>query len=73
MLDTHIKDCDAILCTYAFKVRKGIIEKAKKLKIIANFGVGIDNIDIEYAKAKIYVSLIRPETQTYLLQNSRLH
>ena len=52
MLDTHIKDCDAILCTYAFKVRKGIIEKAKKLKIIANFGVGIDNIDIEYAKSK---------------------
>lgn len=52
MLDTHIKDCDAILCTYAFKVRKEIIEKAKKLKIIANFGVGIDNIDIEYAKSK---------------------
>lgn len=52
MLNTHIKDCDAILCTYAFKVHKEIIDKAKKLKIIANFGVGIDNIDIEYAKSK---------------------
>lgn len=52
LLDENISDCDAILCTYAFKVTREVIDKAKQLKIIANFGVGYDNIDIEYAKSK---------------------
>ena len=52
LLENNIVDCDAILCTYAFKVTKEVIDKAKQLKIIANFGVGYDNIDIEYAKSK---------------------
>lgn len=52
LLEDNISDCDAILCTYAFKVTREVIDKAKQLKIIANFGVGYDNIDIEYAKSK---------------------
>lgn len=52
LLENNISDCDAILCTYAFKVTREVIDKAKRLKIIANFGVGYDNIDVEYAKSK---------------------
>lgn len=52
LLEENLTNCDAILCTYAFKVTKQIIDKAKQLKIIANFGVGYDNIDVEYAKSK---------------------
>lgn len=44
-----IPDCDALLPVFSMKMDKEIIEKAKKLKIIANFGVGYDNIDIETA------------------------
>jgi uncharacterized membrane protein YeiH len=39
LLDEHLKDCDALLCTYAFKVTKRVIDKAHNLKIIANFGM----------------------------------
>ena len=46
LLDEHLKDCDALLCTYAFKVTKRVIDKAHNLKIIANFGIGCDNIEI---------------------------
>lgn len=52
LFEDNISDCDAILCTYAFKVTRKVIDKAKQLKIIANFGVGYDNIDIEYAKSR---------------------
>lgn len=42
--------CDAFLPTFQFKVDKEIIDAAKgSVKIIANFGVGYNNIDVKYA------------------------
>ena len=35
-----------------YKTKKEIIEKANNLKIIARCGVGVDNIDVEFAKSK---------------------
>lgn len=41
---------DAFLPTFQFKVNKDILDiAAKRVKIIANFGVGYDNIDVDYA------------------------
>jgi D-3-phosphoglycerate dehydrogenase / 2-oxoglutarate reductase len=34
------------------KVRKGLIDKADRLKVIVRGGVGVDNIDAEYARSK---------------------
>ncbi len=47
-----IKDCDAIIVRSATKVRKPMIDNAPKLKVIGRAGVGLDNIDVEYAKSK---------------------
>lgn len=52
MVDSWIGGCDALLPTYAFKVTKSIIDRAANLKIIANFGAGYDNIDVNYANSK---------------------
>ena len=42
--------CDAFLPTFQFKVDKEVIDAAKgRVKIIANFGVGYNNIDVKYA------------------------
>src|SRR5699024_2220833 len=42
--------CDAYLPTFQFKVDKEVIDAAKgSVKIIANFGVGYNNIDVKYA------------------------
>lgn len=46
--ETH----DGLLCLLTDKVSKNILEKATKLKIIANYAVGFDNIDIEYCASK---------------------
>lgn len=43
---------DVIIVRSATKVRKELIDLCPKLKIIARAGVGLDNIDHEYARSK---------------------
>lgn len=43
---------DVILVRSATKVRKDLIDACPDLKIIGRGGVGLDNIDVEYAKSK---------------------
>ena len=46
-----MEHADGILCTVSDKITKEIIEtSSRRAKIIANFGVGVDNIDLETAK-----------------------
>jgi len=51
-LEKVVADYDALIVRSATKVRKPIIEAAKNLKLIVRAGVGLDNIDVEYARAK---------------------
>ena len=41
-----------LLVRSATKVRKDIIDSCKSLKLIGRGGVGMDNIDVEYAKTQ---------------------
>jgi D-3-phosphoglycerate dehydrogenase len=45
-------DADIILVRSATKARKDYIDGAKNLKMIIRGGVGIDNIDVSYARSK---------------------
>ncbi len=51
-LMTELNNFDAILVRSATKVRKELIDACPNLKLVGRGGVGIDNIDIEYAKNK---------------------
>ncbi len=51
-LAARIADYDVLIVRSATKVTKAIIEAGKNLKIIARGGVGLDNIDVEYAQSK---------------------
>lgn len=51
-LVNELKNYDAILVRSATKVRKEQIDAAPNLKVIGRGGVGLDNIDVEYAKSK---------------------
>lgn len=50
-LPNVIKDFDVIIVRSATQVRKDLID-VSNLKVIARSGVGLDNIDVEYAKSK---------------------
>ncbi|NJE26851.1 3-phosphoglycerate dehydrogenase [Thermococcus sp. MV5] len=47
-----VKDVSGIIVRSKPKVTKEIIDAAPNLKVIARAGVGLDNIDVEYAKSK---------------------
>jgi D-3-phosphoglycerate dehydrogenase / 2-oxoglutarate reductase len=51
-LITVISDYDAIIVRSATKVTKEVIDAGTRLKVIARGGVGLDNIDVEYAVIK---------------------
>ncbi|RLC96654.1 MAG: 3-phosphoglycerate dehydrogenase [Chloroflexi bacterium] len=51
-LETIIAGYDAMVVRSRTKVREPLIDKATNLKLIIRGGVGLDNIDVKYAKSK---------------------
>mgnify|MGYP000123673115 CR=1 FL=1 len=57
VLIEKVKDIDALVSLLTDKIDKNLIDNAPKLRIIAQYAVGYDNIDVEYATKKgIYVT-----------------
>lgn len=46
-----LKDCDAVIVALE-EINKKVIDSLPNLKVISKFGVGLDNVDIEYCKEK---------------------
>ncbi|MGC9153145.1 MAG: D-2-hydroxyacid dehydrogenase [Vulcanisaeta sp.] len=59
-----IPEYDVIIVRGRTKVTKDVIDKGTKLRVIARAGVGLDNIDIEYAKARGIEVINAPEGST---------
>ncbi len=51
-LNVNIQDAEIVVIRSETTLNKATIERGKSLKIIARCGVGIDNIDLDYAKSK---------------------
>jgi D-3-phosphoglycerate dehydrogenase len=51
-LPVKLQEYDAITVRSATKVRKALIDACPNLKLIGRGGVGVDNIDVDYAKEK---------------------
>ncbi|MDP3989920.1 MAG: D-glycerate dehydrogenase [archaeon] len=47
-----VKWCDGLLCLLTDKIDKEILDANPNLKVVANYAVGFNNIDIKYAKEK---------------------
>jgi len=51
-LEAVIADYDAMVVRSRTKVREPLIDKATNLKLVVRGGVGLDNIDVDYAQSK---------------------
>lgn len=61
----NVKDIDALLCLLTDKIDKEIMDAAgKQLKIIANYAVGFDNIDVKAASQRKIIVTNTPEVLT---------
>jgi len=47
-----VNDVEVLVVRSRTKVTKDVIDRAKKLKLIARVGVGLDNIDVRYAEQR---------------------
>ena len=59
-----VKDCTALIPLLTEKVDKELIDSMPKCKIIANYAVGYNNIDLQYAKLKNIVVTNTPDVLT---------
>lgn len=55
---------DAMVVRSRTKVRKAVLDAATQLKVVVRGGVGVDNIDVDYAKAKGVKILNTPGAST---------
>ncbi len=58
------KDRDAILSMLSDRIDAPLLSEAKNLKIVANYAVGYDNIDVKFATAKGIVVTNTPDVLT---------
>ncbi|HEQ78662.1 MAG TPA: 3-phosphoglycerate dehydrogenase [Euryarchaeota archaeon] len=63
-LPNIIGDCDAIVVRSATKVRGELLDAGKNLKVIGRAGIGLDNVDLETAKARGIVVRNTPTATT---------
>lgn len=64
ILLNKIKDCEALISLLTEKIDKEVIDKMLRCKIIANYAVGYNNIDIDYAKKKKIIVTNTPDVLT---------
>jgi glyoxylate reductase len=58
------KDCDAVISLLTENIDKEVIDKMKNCKVIANYAVGYNNIDVGYANSKGIVVTNTPDVLT---------
>ena len=52
ILQKKVKDCDALIPLLTDQIDSHLMDKMPNCKVIANFAVGYNNVDVEYAKDK---------------------
>lgn len=57
-----LPEYDILLAIFSRPIDKEIIDAGKKLKLISNYGVGYNNIDIQYARKKGIIVCNTPES-----------
>ena len=60
----RVRDVDFLITTLSTEVDAAIIDAAPQLKLIANFGAGFNNIDVDYAKSKGILVSNTPQVST---------
>ena len=60
----NVKDADGVISLLTDKIDKEIINQMNNCKVIANYAVGFNNIDIEYARGKNIIVTNTPDVLT---------
>ena len=64
LLLQKVKNCDAFIPLLTEKIDKEVIDQISKCRIIVNYAVGYNNIDVDYAKKKKIIVTNTPDVLT---------
>ena len=64
LLLQKVKNCEALISLLTEKIDKEVIDQMANCKIIANYAVGYNNIDIDYAKNRNIIVTNTPDVLT---------
>ncbi|UCH66009.1 MAG: D-glycerate dehydrogenase [Ignavibacterium sp.] len=60
----EVQSCDGLVCLLTEQIDKEVFDKMKRCKVVANYAVGFNNIDVEYAKQKGIIVTNTPDVLT---------
>lgn len=60
----NVKECDGLICLLTERIDREVIDTMKNCRIISNFAVGYNNIDVDYAKSKNIIVTNTPDVLT---------
>jgi glyoxylate reductase len=60
----EIKNADALICLLSDKIDEKILSKAENLKVVGNYAVGTNNIDLKYCKRRKIAVVNTPDVLT---------
>ncbi len=60
----EIKDAEVIVSVFGHKLENSMLDRAAKLKMIANYGAGYDNVDVDYCNKRGIVVTNCPDPVT---------
>lgn len=60
----EVKHCDGIISLLTDKIDREVIDSMEQCKVIANYAVGYNNIDVEYARSKKILVTNTPDVLT---------
>jgi len=58
--DQHLRDAAALIVRSAVQADRNLLERAPNLRVIGRAGVGVDNVDVEFATARGIVVMNTP-------------
>ena len=64
LLMNKVRDCYALISLLTEKIDKEVIDRMPRCKVIANYAVGFNNIDLKYAKKKKIIVTNTPDVLT---------
>ncbi len=64
LLLQKVKNCDALISLLTEKIDREVIDAMPKCKVIVNYAVGYNNVDVEYAKKRKIIVTNTPDVLT---------
>ena len=66
LTDELLVDAEALVVRSATKVTSEVMDKAPQLRVVGRAGVGVDNVDVDYATSQLSKEIVERGLKQYI-------